>query len=130
MRLLNGRLFGDNSGQYTCFSHTGQSVVDYCMVSEKFIDQVLFFKVSPFMSTCSDKHCKISWNIISYLNCQIQDEKNVKCVPSTFKWCGNSSQLYQAAFLSADIQNMVKNYLDASITNTNIDTATDELNKI
>lgn len=130
MRLLNGRLFGDNSGQYTCFSHNGQSVVDYCMVSEKFIDQVLFFKVSPFMSTCSDKHCKISWNIISYFNCQIQDEKNVKCVPSTFKWCGNSSQLYQAAFLSADIQNMVKNYLDASITNTNIDTATDELNKI
>ena len=32
--ILNGRTFGDILGKYTCFLYNGNSVIDYCMVSE------------------------------------------------------------------------------------------------
>ena len=63
LRILNGRALGDMLGQYTCHTPNGSSTVDYVIVSEKFLDQVLFFRVTEFIPTLSDTHCKLEWAI-------------------------------------------------------------------
>jgi hypothetical protein len=54
--LPNGRVLGDMLGHYTCYTPNGASVVDYVMVSEGILDQVLYFKVTNFIPTLSDAH--------------------------------------------------------------------------
>ena len=52
--VLNGRAFGDTFGNYTCFQYNGNSVVDYCIVSECLYDSVLYFKVHNHIPLLSD----------------------------------------------------------------------------
>jgi hypothetical protein len=44
---------GDMLGHYTYYTPNGASVVDYVMVSEGILDQVLYFKVTDFIPTLS-----------------------------------------------------------------------------
>ena len=43
MHIINGRLFGDQDGNFTCIANNGASVVDYNIASSK-----LFAKISNF----------------------------------------------------------------------------------
>jgi hypothetical protein len=60
---LNGRVFGDIFGSFTCFTPNGSSNVDYVIASEEILNDILYFRVSEFMPTLSDTHCKLSWAI-------------------------------------------------------------------
>ena len=51
LMILNRRCFGDMFGQFTCFAPNGCSVVDYNMVSESILNQILYFYVSDFLAT-------------------------------------------------------------------------------
>jgi hypothetical protein len=68
IRVLNGRVLGDMLGHYTCYAPNGVSVVDYAMVSDGIQDQVLHFKVTDFIRTLSDAHCKMEWYQVIYLD--------------------------------------------------------------
>ena len=57
LRILNGRVLGDAFGKYTCFTPQGCSVVDYVIVSEGILDQILYFCINDFVATISDCHC-------------------------------------------------------------------------
>ena len=50
-------------GNYTCYTPNGASVVDYVLVSENILEQILFVHVSSFVPTLSDCHCKLEWEI-------------------------------------------------------------------
>lgn len=54
---------GDSFGKFTCYTPNGFSAVDYVLASESILNQIPFFKVSDFIPTLSDAHCKLSWNI-------------------------------------------------------------------
>ena len=56
-RILNGRTLGDTVGKLTSFQYNGSSTVDYCVVDQKLLDSVNFFKIGDF-TTFSD-HCQI-----------------------------------------------------------------------
>ena len=45
LRILNGRIIGDFSGQMTCHTPNGSSVVDYFIASEPLLTNIAFFKV-------------------------------------------------------------------------------------
>ena len=45
LRVLNGFKQGDKAGEFINISIHGCSVVDYCVVSEDFIDSVVKFRV-------------------------------------------------------------------------------------
>ena len=45
-RGLNGRTVGDLSGKFTSFQYNGNSVVDYCLISNSFTNNVLYFNIS------------------------------------------------------------------------------------
>ncbi|CAC5422398.1 unnamed protein product [Mytilus coruscus] len=38
IRILNGRTFGDYQGKFTSYQYNGNSVIDYCLVFEDFIE--------------------------------------------------------------------------------------------
>ena len=35
LRILNGRTFGDSTGKFTSYQYNGNSVIDYCLISEE-----------------------------------------------------------------------------------------------
>lgn len=60
LRILNGRTLGDSNGKFTCHRPLGSNVVDYLIVSEELLSDILYFPVHPFKGTFSDCHCKIT----------------------------------------------------------------------
>ena len=64
LRIINGRSFGDSVGIFTCFNYTGSSVVNYFIVSERLLEDVLYMSVSDFITLLSDCHCKISLTVV------------------------------------------------------------------
>ena len=104
MRIVNGRKIGDLHGQYTCFNAQGQSVVDYLLAGQDIIEQILYFHVADFLSTFSDCHCKISFEIMAKFS-----EKPLKNNPSSlmkinYKWGEGSATKFQEAFSSSYVQ--------------------------
>ena len=68
LRVLNGRTLGDLQGNYTCYTHIGASVVDYTIVSENALKNILHYKISEFNSTLSDCQCKLEWEMSANYN--------------------------------------------------------------
>ena len=118
LRILNGRTMGDFSGKYTCHITNGSSVVDYCIVSEQLLREVLFFNVHKFLPDLSD-HCLIS--VLLNINCKIQkEEDNFVESPLKYKWEELSSEKFQLALSSKDLQDRIN-----SFTTHNYDNDTD-----
>ena len=59
LRILNGRMFGDLFGKFTCYRPQGSSCVDYCAISPELFSNVRYFQVNPILPTYSD-HTPIS----------------------------------------------------------------------
>ena len=61
--LLNGRIMGDSTGNFTYHQHSsavgGTSVVDYAAVSASLFANVRDFRVLPFDSVLSADHCAL-----------------------------------------------------------------------
>ena len=64
--LLNGRTFGDFMGKFTSYQLNGNSVIDYCLISEKKMQNILYFHVDDPILRLSD-HSKISVRMIANL---------------------------------------------------------------
>lgn len=83
LRLLNGRLFG----KYAYYKPMGASVVDYVIVSESAMNQVLYLRVNDFIPTLSDCHSKIEWKISAYYTIvQEAVNNNVVTVSCSIIW--------------------------------------------
>ena len=62
MRIINGRVGKDcNVGNYTCFTHNGESTVDYVITSHCSFDILLYFCVHNF--NIFSNHTPISFNL-------------------------------------------------------------------
>lgn len=94
LRIVNGRFIGDLLGQYTCFNSHGQSTVDYLISNEELMNQLLYFKVSDFISDKQDKF---------------------KLAPIPFKWDENSGHKLQLALNSGEVKNMIKSFIENDI---------------
>ena len=59
LRILNGRTKGDRLNDFTCFTPKGKSSIDYVVVSEELLTEIMGFVVSPLKDwSC---HCLISF---------------------------------------------------------------------
>jgi hypothetical protein len=52
-------------GAYTCYKPAGCSVVDYAIVSQHLLCQILYMQISNFYAGMSDCHCKLSFKILA-----------------------------------------------------------------
>ena len=113
MRMLNGRMLGDSNGKFTCIKSTGQSVVDYVIVSEDLLRKILYFKVSDFKSTLSDCHCMLSYGLLTtyYCNNNISDNE-CKLFPGKFVWDDVSHVKLQEALESDECSVMMKDFTE------------------
>lgn len=128
MRILNGRTMGDFSGQMTCHTNNGSSVVDYCIASENLFENISFFKIHKFLGDLSD-HCQIS--VMLNINCLINkaDNDNLKQIPPRYIWNENSAALFQNALESTEIQQKISKFNSADFEN-NPDSMAKEINSI
>jgi hypothetical protein len=62
LRILNGRVFGDSQGKFTCHTYAGSSVVDYVLANEAFLNNFMYLTVKDWQPFISD-HCPISFSI-------------------------------------------------------------------
>lgn len=119
LRLLNGRIIGDLFGKYTCYKPVGASVVDYAIMSEGALNQVLYFRVNDFIPTLSDCHSKIEWKMSAlYTTAENNNNEEVFPMLCNYKWSDDSSEKFQAALSSVDIQNMIHDFETCNIENS------------
>ncbi|VDI33728.1 Hypothetical predicted protein [Mytilus galloprovincialis] len=91
MRILNGRVFGDLFDKFTCHKPVGSSVVDYVVVSEGLMSNILSFEVSDFLPTFSDCHCKLSFNIMAtYIKNSSKCNINMTDLTGGYIWSNSS----------------------------------------
>ena len=62
LHFLNGRTVGDLNGKFTCFQYNGNSVVDYCIISNSFSNNILYFMIHDHVPILSD-HAKLTCQI-------------------------------------------------------------------
>ena len=114
-------------GRHTCFTPNGCSVVDYTIVSESILDQILFFHVSDFLATLSDCHCKLSWEMLANFTCS-NNSYMLNPLPLKYIWNETSITDFQSAFERDEIKSKITSFINLSITDTQ--DATTQLNSI
>ncbi|CAG2199948.1 unnamed protein product [Mytilus edulis] len=114
LRILNGRMCGDSTGKFTCFKPNGCSVVDYALVSQSLLQQILYFNVSDFKANFSDCHCKITFKILASFQLE-KNKSHMKDFPLRYKWDTESIQNFQESFTHPVIQNELKYFLNNKI---------------
>ncbi|VDI59536.1 Hypothetical predicted protein [Mytilus galloprovincialis] len=125
IRILNGRVLGDTFGNFTCYTPNGASVVDYVAVSEEILENVLYFKVSRFIPTLSDCHCKLEWEL-SAKYC-VPGENDIpiqlKNMTPNYIWTDCSAIKFQETLSSDTLQNYILEFNNSTIqfTQTSVD---------
>ena len=67
IHILNGRLFNDLDGNYTCFANNGTSVVDYMIASTTLFSKFTNFGVDNFdTSDHMPIYCTLTLNVEQY----------------------------------------------------------------
>ena len=58
IRILNGRTLGEFKGKFTSYQYNSNSVIDYCLLPEEQMSNVLYFHVEDPILGLSD-HSKV-----------------------------------------------------------------------
>ena len=127
LRIVNGRILGDSFGCLTCHTPNGSSVVDYMIVNEEFLDQLLYFKVLDFRGEVSD-HCPISaaWKCnVSIIDKTYRNDCKNMPFPDKFKWDDISIFNYQKALKHEQVLSQIK-----KIEGMKLEYSTQSVNKV
>ncbi len=129
LRVLNGRTIGDLKGKCTYFKQNGngQSVIDYGIVDETLLNDIVTFEVGDLFSYLSD-HCMISL----LLKTNMSRETNTECdgTPlNRYIWSTESKERVISEFSSESIKTMI-NGIDFSDPNINCENKVREINSI
>ena len=101
LRILNGRTFGDFKGKFTSYQYNGNSVIDYCLISEEKLANVIYFHVDDPILRLSD-HSRISVRIVA--NFWPNEVKTCsQSFPEQFKWEKISPELFTEALKCEEI---------------------------
>ncbi|CAA9998994.1 unnamed protein product [Nesidiocoris tenuis] len=90
--VINGRSQSDRTGDFTCFSHNGMSIVDLVWVNTIAIADIRDFKLSPFDSASDHEPCLLELAMDS----ENDPLTNPILLPPKFKWNPSKKKNYQA----------------------------------
>ena len=134
LRFLNGRVLGDLMGKFTCHTTNGSSTVDYVVVSDEILDQILYFQISPFIPTLSDTHCKLEWAIsANYKATKNTSKTKLRQVPPRFIWDEKSEHKFLTALSTEDISSKLTNFVNTQFSDNsqeNINRAAEHFSEI
>jgi hypothetical protein len=115
LRILNGRVIGDLSGNLTCHKWNGSSQVDYGIVHHSLLPLIRFFRVHDYFSDLSD-HCKISMCL--QIPCPPQkDNTELHCLPPRYKWSDHSVNTFKSGLADR----LLTSELHTQLSDTNSD---------
>jgi hypothetical protein len=114
LRVLNGRTFGDSTGKYTCFNYAGCSVVDFFILSEQLLEDILYMSVSDFIPLLSDCHCKISMKLLSSFQREYKNNY-LKKFPDKYICNQDSLERFQAYFTHPSVKQELSSFLESNI---------------
>ena len=126
--ILNGRTLGDVQGKLTCYQPQGTSTVDYAIVNETLLQQIVTFRVST--PTISD-HTTISLQMkITIL--RIEKEENLIDPDPQIRWNDKTKELFHKSIQSMETKNAIQeiNDLLESDNKSCIDEAVKKMNDI
>jgi hypothetical protein len=88
-------------------------VVDYNIVSENALKNILYFKISEFNPTLSDCHCKLEWEMSANysLTPTPSEECSMHPMPLRYIWSEDSTSAFQEALSSSAIQLQIDHFL-------------------
>ena len=109
--ILNGRTFGDLFGKYTCIQYNGNSVTDYCIVSESMFRKVLYFHVHDFKPLLSD-HAIITTKLyINYIpENEISKSRRIN-MPLPCVWNTESQFIFSNALGYSCVKDKISSFL-------------------
>ena len=124
IHILNGRLFNDLDGNYTCFANNGTSVVDYIIASTTLFSKFTNFGVDNFdISDHMPIYCTLTLNVEQHTfdNTHRQTQGNESYAYEKYKWkheykdaflvkFRESFRLFQQHFINQDISKLTKCY--------------------
>ena len=122
IHMLNGRSPHDQSGEYTCCSATGQSVVDYILVSS-----CLFDKITNFIIGTRDESdhfpiiCHLLFSCPPRVNDVGQSAFHGQQTPVRFSWENAKLDEYQALLsdhVTADLLNSMASHVERRDVNS------------
>ena len=119
MRILNGRLLGDSSGRYTCYSHIGTpSTIDYICADERIFDLFNVFRVHSPMTDLSI-HCIIGTS----LDCPFRTSRPIN-VPmhhmTRFRWSPEHDEPYRNHLDTPTFQAKIEQIVTSGESSNNI----------
>ena len=117
LSILNGQTFGDYLGKFTCFQYNGNSVVDYCLVSDNLVHNILYFHVHDHNPLLSD-HARISTKLYASFMEETDDSDSIQC-PIKYSWKSESPLLFTKALESDSIQEKINNFINYYGSNKN-----------
>ena len=102
-------------GKYTSFQYNGNSVVDYCIVSDDIIESVLSFHVHDHIPHLSD-HAKLSVKLAAqFSHCMSPIENGVSYnMLNSYRWTKESSFIFQKAFNTDDVKEKISRFMESS----------------
>ncbi len=128
LRILNGRTIGDLRGRFTYFNQNGkgQSVIDYGLVDETLVNDVVIFEVGDLISHLSD-HCMIS--LVLKTNSLQRPRECSGTTLNRYVWSAESGERVMAEFNTEAVKAMLNN-IDFSGPNINCENKVEEINSI
>ena len=115
LRILNGRMFGDLFGKFTCYRPQGSSCVDYCAISPELFSNVRYFQVKPILPMFSD-HTPIS--LCLKVNATISSQKSnydFLPKPDKIKWDKTLAEKFIFNVQSPDCKDAVRGLMSIGI---------------
>lgn len=131
LRILNGRMFGDTLGKFTCYKPNGNSVVDYVIMSEDLMETTLNFRVSNFIPILSDCHSKLSFLLLaSYPKYYENNDDNTTLFPGRYVWTDLSKVKFQDALCHPSTKSIISNFMKNNFQSEEVDKAAHEFKDI
>ena len=132
LRICNGRKLGDIMGNFTCFTTTGQSCVDYCMASPRLYDQVKTLSVGSPVLTLSD-HCPVTAMLQVKISTTLDtsDYDFITKLPK-LPWNNDISYRFENTLQTPEFSGRFYSYVNQNFGNDQlgIDEATNELSQL
>ena len=125
LRIANGRISGDSLGEMTCYNYKGASVVDYFILDDYLIPNVVSFKISApqFRSCHSMLHLTLKKDPITI------EEDLLNDLPICYRWNNASRDFYKIA-LANTFSSHEMTILNSRLDTGDIDSAVDQVSDI
>ena len=120
LAIVNGRCTGDNTGNFTCITANGSSVVDYYIISKNIFDMVNHMKINTLTPWSDHKQIEMSLKCHMITNNCKKTETMVD-VPARYIWDDDSKCRFLTALREQSIQTEIDTYISISYENSKIE---------